>query len=125
MARSETLPIFLDTYKATLELYRAIGKFPREYKFSLGEEMRRDALSLLRLIFIANHMKNKAETIEQYLATVEMIRMQIRLTYDLRALPMQTMVNLNLLFDTVARQANAWVRHERSKFLLKNTKKES
>ena len=119
MAKSETLPIFLDTYKVVLDIYRATGKLPREYKYSLGEDMKKDALNLLRLIFIANHQKNKAETLSQFLAALEIVQLQIRLTYDLRAMPIRTMTHINLGLDAVGRQANAWFRSERSKQLKK------
>ena len=119
MAKSETLPIFLDTYKVVLDIYRATGKLPREYRYSLGEDMKKDALNLLRLIFIANHQKNKAETLSQFLAALEIVQLQIRLTYDLRAMPIKTMTHINLGLDGVGRQANAWFRNERSKQLKK------
>ena len=54
MALSEELPIYRDTYKLLLEIYKVTNKFSREYKYSLGQDMKRDALILFRNIYRAN-----------------------------------------------------------------------
>ncbi len=115
MAKSETLPIFLDTYKFMLELCRVTGKFPREYKFSLGQDMKNDAMHLLRDIFQANHQKNKSAFLDDFLATHEMLQLQIRLSCDMRIMPIKTMAHLSLMMDSIGRQANAWNRSEKLK----------
>ena len=48
MALYQQLPVFADVYKLTLRIFALTQDFPREYKFSLGVDMKRDALVLLR-----------------------------------------------------------------------------
>ena len=45
--------------------------FPREYKFTLGQDMKRDAIVLVRSIYRANKAKNKTGYLEQFLDNFE------------------------------------------------------
>jgi hypothetical protein len=53
------LPVYRDTYKLTLKVFEAIKDFPKEFKYSLGQDMKRDALQLVRSICRANIPINK------------------------------------------------------------------
>jgi hypothetical protein len=53
------LPVYRDTYKLTLKVFEAIKDFPKEYKYSLGRDMKRDALQLVRSICRANIPNDK------------------------------------------------------------------
>jgi len=39
MKDSEILPIYVDTYQLVRELYQITHKFPKEYKYCLGEQI--------------------------------------------------------------------------------------
>ncbi len=43
MALYYELPVYRDTYKLTLKVFECTKEFPREYKYSLGQDMKRDA----------------------------------------------------------------------------------
>ena len=51
MALYYELPVYRDTYKLILKVYEVTGDFPKEYKYSLGQGMKRDALQLVRSIY--------------------------------------------------------------------------
>jgi 23S rRNA-intervening sequence protein len=55
------LPVYRDTYKLVLKIFEITKEFSKEYKYSLGQDMKRDALKLLRSIYRANKAKNKTE----------------------------------------------------------------
>jgi hypothetical protein len=50
MALYYDLPVFKDVYDLTLRLFELTRHFAREYKFTLGQNMKRDCLSLVRSI---------------------------------------------------------------------------
>ena len=58
MALYYDLPVFSDTYQLTLKVFELTQNFSREYKFTLGQDMKRDCITLVRSIYRAN--KNKA-----------------------------------------------------------------
>lgn len=119
MARSDTLPIFLETYKFVLEVYKCTFKFPREYKFCLGQEMNLDALRLLTWIFQANHHQDKSAYLDEFLAAFEKVRLEIRLCVDLNVLTVRKLAHLSVIMDGIAEQANAWQKYETTQALKK------
>ena len=50
MALYYDLPVYRDTYQLILKVFECTGHFPKEYKYSLGQDMKRDALQLVRSI---------------------------------------------------------------------------
>ena len=61
MALYTELPVYRDTYQLILQAFEYTKDFPKEYKYTLGQDMKRDALHLLRSIYRANKHKNRAE----------------------------------------------------------------
>ena len=59
MALYYELPVYRDMYKLILKVYETIKDFPKEYKYSLGQDMWRDALQLVRSIYGANKPNDK------------------------------------------------------------------
>ncbi|WP_298624185.1 four helix bundle protein [uncultured Legionella sp.] len=53
------LPVYHDSYQLSLRIFECCKEFPREYKFTLGQDMKRDVLHLLRTIYRANKAKDK------------------------------------------------------------------
>jgi hypothetical protein len=54
MALYYDLPVFRDVYALTLLVFELTGRFAREYKFTLGQDMKRDCIILVRSIYRAN-----------------------------------------------------------------------
>ncbi len=48
------LPVYRDSYNLLLEIYKATNKFSHEYKYCLGQDMKRDVLNLFRSLYRAN-----------------------------------------------------------------------
>ena len=60
MALYQDLPVFADIYLLTHKVFLYTQDYPREYKFTLGQDMKRDCLVLLRSIYQIN-TKNGAK----------------------------------------------------------------
>ncbi len=48
MALYTTLPVYHDCYNLTLMLFRYTKEFPREYKYTLGQDIKHDSIALVR-----------------------------------------------------------------------------
>ena len=59
MALYYDLPVFKEVYQLTLRLFQLTTDFPREYKFTLGQDLKRDCIILVRYIYCANKKKIK------------------------------------------------------------------
>ena len=59
MALYYDLPVFKEVYALILKVFEYTKDFPKEYKYSLGQDMKRDAIQLVRSIYRANKAKDK------------------------------------------------------------------
>jgi hypothetical protein len=48
MALYYDLPVYRDTYQFFLKIFEMTKDFLKDYKYSLGQDMKRDALKLVR-----------------------------------------------------------------------------
>jgi hypothetical protein len=51
MALYYDLPVDRDTYQVILKIFEVTKDVPKEYKYTLGQDMKRDALQLVRSIY--------------------------------------------------------------------------
>jgi hypothetical protein len=66
MALYYDLPVF-NVYKLTLLIYSLTKEFSKEYKYTLGQDLKKDVLVLMRSIYRANKAQNKKEYLEAFL----------------------------------------------------------
>ncbi len=102
------LPVFKDVYKLTLLLFTLTQNFAREYKFTLGQDMKRDCLQLVRSIYRANKAKTKEEYLEQFLDDFEVLKLEIRLCVDLKIMNTKKQSELALLMEGIGKQIIGW-----------------
>ena len=71
-------------YQLILKVFELTKDFPRGYKFTLRQDMKRDAIVLVRSIYRANKANTKTEYLEQFLDDFEILKLEIRLCVDLK-----------------------------------------
>ena len=86
MALYYDLPVYRDTYKLILKIFECTKDFSKEYKYTLGQDMKRDALQLVRSIYRANKSTNKMEHLEAFMDDFELLKIEIRLCVDMKIL---------------------------------------
>jgi len=78
MALYYDLKVFKDVYQLILKIFEYTQGFPREYKYTLGQDMKRDAIVLVRSIYRANKAKSKTEYLETFLDDFEILKLEVR-----------------------------------------------
>ena len=66
--------------------------------------------SLVRSIYRANRSTNKKEYLEEFLDDFEILKLEVRLAYDMRILAIRHHVEISKLMDDIGKQINAWRR---------------
>ena len=102
------LPVYKDTYQLILKIFEITKEFSKEYKYTLGQDMKRDALQLIRSIYRANKHKNRAEHLEVFLDELELLKLEIRLCVDMKLLPIKKQAQLSELLDRIGKQVTGW-----------------
>jgi hypothetical protein len=60
MALHYELPVYKACYDLLLEVFRFTKGFSKEYKYTVGESLKKETMELLTLFFRANSRKDKA-----------------------------------------------------------------
>jgi hypothetical protein len=92
----------------TLKVFEATQNFPKEYKYSLGQDMKRDTLQLVRSIYRANKSSDRALHLEAFLDQFELLKLEIRLCADMKILSLKKQAELSLLMDSIGKQITGW-----------------
>jgi len=108
MALYYELPVFGDVYALTQKIFVYTQEFPREYKYTIGQDMKRDVIQLLRSIYRANKAKDKVQYLEAFLDDFELLKLEIRLCTDLKLLPLKRQADLADLLERVGKQITGW-----------------
>ncbi len=110
MALYYDLPVFKQTYDLTMKVFIYTQEFPREYKYSLGQDMKHDCLRLMRSIYRANKAHDKQEYLDAFLDEFEVLKLEIRLCADMRILPRGKQAELASLMASIGKQIIGWRR---------------
>ena len=75
----QELPVYKSSYDLLVEIFRFTKEFSKEYKYTVGESLKRETIELLTLIFQANSKTDKHATLQDARERIEVIRLFIRL----------------------------------------------
>jgi hypothetical protein len=103
MALYYDLPVYRDTYQLILKIFEVTKDVPKEYKYTLGQDMKRDALQLVRSIYRANKSTAKRVHLEAFLDEFE-----LRLCTDMKVLSFKKQAELTVLMDSIGKQVTGW-----------------
>ena len=102
------LPVYRDVYRLILKIFEHTQNFPREYKYTLGQDIKRDGITLVRSIYRANKTRDKTEYLENFLDDFEILKLEVRLCVDMKILSMKKQAELAALMDSIGKQVTGW-----------------
>ena len=108
MALYYDLPVFKDVYKLTLLIYSLTKDFSKEYKYTLGQALKKDVMVLMRSIYRANKAQNKKEYLEKFLDDFELLKLEVRLCVDMKIITIKKQAEISLLMDGIGKQITGW-----------------
>ncbi|MBC8328930.1 MAG: diversity-generating retroelement protein Avd [Planctomycetes bacterium] len=89
-----------------------VAKFPRSFRFTLGERIERRLYATLEGLVRARYSKGpaKVEHLEAVNLDLEVFRHEIRVAHDLELLSLRQLEHCARLTDVVGRQIGGWAR---------------
>jgi pyruvate/2-oxoacid:ferredoxin oxidoreductase alpha subunit len=108
MANYDELPLYKASYDLLLETFRFVKDFTREYKYTIGQTLKEETVSLVMLIYKANCSEDKRDIIIKTREKLEKIRLIIRLVKDLHQISTKKFVHINKRVEIVSRQLVGW-----------------
>lgn len=95
MSTYSELPVYKATYDLLLEMFRFTKDFSKEYKYTVGESLKKETIELVTLIYRANSRTDKQATLRTAREHIEVIRLLIRLMKDMRQIGLKRCVKIN------------------------------
>jgi hypothetical protein len=125
MALYYNLPVYKASYELMKMLFACSSGFAREYKYTTGQELKNEGMSLIKNIYRANKATDKVAHIGEARENLEMIRLFLRLMQDFSQLSLKKFVETNLAVEGVSKQLAAWEKYSRGKSVDKATPESS
>ncbi|MBU2568319.1 MAG: four helix bundle protein [Elusimicrobia bacterium] len=108
MATYNHLPVYKTSYDLLLNIFRFVKDFNREYKYTIGESIKKETIEMITNIYRANSSWDKAPLIQKARENAEVIRLYLRLTKDLKQISLEKFVQLNEKLESVSKQLSRW-----------------
>lgn len=108
MATYENLPVYKTSYDLLILTFQIIKEFTREYKYSLGDTMKKEVINLISNIYKANCKIDKSKNISTAREKIELLRLYFRLSRDLKIININKYIEVNILIESVSKQLFAW-----------------
>jgi hypothetical protein len=110
MATYDRLPVYKECYDLLLLIFESCGSMKREYRFTLGEALKKELIALITDIYRANCSYHKKELLAGAREYVEVTRLLMRLCHDLKQLPLKTYACASDRLESISKQLTAWER---------------
>jgi hypothetical protein len=114
MALYYNLPVYKASYKLVGMLFASSSSFSREYKYTVGQELKNEGLFLIKNIYRANKAIDKTIHLGEARENLETIRLFVRLMQDFNQLSLKLFVEINQGVESVSKQLVAWEKYSKS-----------
>jgi hypothetical protein len=108
LALFSDLPVYKATYDLLLAIFQFTKDFSKDYKYTVGESIKKETLELLTLIYRANVKRDKNEVLVEARERIEVIRLFIRLMKDMQQISIKQFVQINESVENVSKQLSGW-----------------
>jgi len=108
MALYYYLPVYKTSYDLLLAIFQLSNNFSREYKYTIGQDLKKISTEMILNIYRANSKIAKKEMIGKARENAEVIRLYVRLLKDLKQINIKKIVHLNELIESISKQLSSW-----------------
>ena len=108
MATYDNLPVYKASYDLLLEIFLFSKNMDKEYKYTIGEDLKKETTTMITNIYRANCNQNKKDLIQGGRENLEVIRLYLRLIKDLKQINLLKFVKINEIIESISKQLNFW-----------------
>jgi len=107
------LQVISDFYDFAIYLIQRIEKFPKHHRYSLGITIENRLQEILALLLRAKFTRDKARLLGEANIQLDILRFQVRMAKDLKALPVKSQGHANKLMLNIGSQIGGWLKSRR------------
>jgi len=104
------LIIYQKHYDLTLYAFPIINKYPRDMRFTLGQQTHDCLLDIAKLIVKANRERNKMKSLWEIDGKIEELRLLTRLAKDMRMLSVKQYGLIHERVNEIGRLLGGWMK---------------
>ena len=104
----QDLPAVQKAYDLAKEILPRVARYPRDYKFSLGDRLTGYSLDVLELAIQASYSRSKTRLLDEANLSLERMRFLLRLSNELGALSHKGYGYVTGIVDDLGRQLGGW-----------------
>ncbi len=108
MTIHSNLPVYKASYDFLLDVFIFTKNFKREYKYTIGNDIKKEMSWMIADIYRANNSNSKYQPLESAIDHLEVVRLYIRLIKDLKQISLDKFISLNERIEEVSLQLYAW-----------------
>jgi hypothetical protein len=85
----------------------------RDYRYTIGEKLKQEVIDLVISVYRANtrNSMDKLPLLQAGRESVEVVRLLLRVTSDLKQIKLQEFVSANEQLESISKQLSAWSNH--------------
>lgn len=109
MTTYDNLPLYKTSYDLLLQVFEIVKKFEKQYKYTLWDKIKNEIVDLITSIYRANsNFEERLKNIKKARQQVEVLRLYMRLSKDLKILPISKFADLSLSIESLSKQLFSW-----------------
>lgn len=110
MAQFQHLPIYAACRQLMVECAITVKQFPREYRYTLGQQIQNEVVQMVALIVRANSSRQKRDALRELAERIAVVEALIKLAHDIRILSAKRLATLGPLVDSIGKQIGGWLK---------------
>jgi hypothetical protein len=104
------LQVIATTYDLVLWTCRHLARFPRSFRFSLGDRLERRLYDILDQLLRARYTRDRLPLLQAVNQELELLRFQFRLAKDLRCLALDSYGHAARQVNEIGRMVGGWLK---------------
>lgn len=109
MATYDNLPVYKASYDFFVSAFAFTKTFTKEYKYTLGESIKNETISLMMSIYHANSdLGGRYELLKKARTHLETVRLLLRLTHDIKQINLGKFIGLSTQIESISKQLAMW-----------------
>jgi hypothetical protein len=101
-------------YDVAKWLHERTARFPRNFRFGLGDHLQQESLTLLSALVTASFTRDRAAALRAASLALTRLRVLVRLARDLQCLSTRQYLYIMEPMEEVGRMVGGWSRHAAS-----------
>lgn len=96
-------------------VFEMVKEFRKDYKYTLGEKLKNEAITLVVNVYRANRRNSKSEILEAARENIEVVRLLVRIGSDLKLVSIKKLIRINEQIENISKQLSGWHLAEQKK----------